>query len=422
MFQRTVFFLGAFALAMGIAVLTMASQQWIALNEAGVTGFVLLIFFIVCAGLHFVSDFLSYHTRAATLLASLMAFSSYLLFINWLISGILLLLLSVFLSSIYFNLRGSVFVLIATQAIVASRFAWGLFKASQTGQVVSNAISPATYANPIFQSAILLIIFFGIGIIALSSTQTALKKQKQLREMITERRVSLENEVQDNTRILSVTREVNRLISTILDSNRLVGDVIDKIKQAFNYYHVQIYLYQPEEDVLKIAGATGETGTALIIGEHKLEMSEGLVGRAASTGQAVIVPDVSQAEDWVSNSLLPDTTAEIAVPIIWENKVLGVLDVQHDKPFDPSQNDISILETVALQLGTALSNVKTFQVAQTNLKRESILNDMSLKLQIAPDVQSSMQIAGKNLAHLIDPVSVKISLNTEHFAEEEQTV
>ena len=45
------------------------------------------------------------------------------------------------------------------------------------------------------------------------------------------------------------------------------------------------------------------------------------------------------------STLFPYTTlfrsvAEIAVPIIWENNVLGVLDVQHNKPFDPSQNDI----------------------------------------------------------------------------------
>ncbi|MEM9773233.1 MAG: GAF domain-containing protein [Chloroflexota bacterium] len=419
MFQKTVLFLGGFALVIGTIVLTMASQQWIELNEAGVTGFVLLVFFLICTALHFAADFMSYRLRAGILLASLLTFSGYLLFVNWLISGVLLLLLSVFLSSIYFNLKGSVFVLIATQAIVASRFAWDLFRSAQSDEIVSNAITPVANASPIIQATVLLMIFFGIGIIALSATQTALQKQKDLRKMITERRVSLENEVQDNTRILNVTREVNRLISTILDSNRLVGDVIDKIKQAFDYYHVQIYLYHPDDEVLKIAGATGETGTALMIGHHQLEMSEGLVGRAASTGHPVIVSDVKQAEDWVPNSLLPDTVAEIAVPIIWENKVLGVLDVQHNKPFDPRQNDISILQTVALQLGTALSNVKTFQLAQANLKRESILNDMALKLQIAPDVQSSMQIAGKNLYQLIDPVSVKVSLETEHLMEEQ---
>ncbi|MEM8862471.1 MAG: GAF domain-containing protein, partial [Chloroflexota bacterium] len=221
------------------------------------------------------------------------------------------------------------------------------------------------------------------------------------------------------TRMLSVTREVNRLITTILDSNRLVGDVIEKIQQAFGYYHVQIYLYHPEDDVLRIAGATGETGTALIIGQHQLSMSEGLVGRAASTCKPVIVPDVLQDQDWLSNSLLPDTVSEIAVPIIWENKVFGVLDVQHNKPFDPSQNDINILQTVATQLGTALSNVKIFQTAQNNLRKELILNEMSLKLQVSPDIQSSIQVVGKNLAQLVEPVSVKVSIDSELLATEQ---
>ena len=399
--------LGAASVIAGIVVLLNQFVQPALQPNATFIGILCLFFSLVCLALYFSIDMLGYQVSCNVLTVCLLAAGAYLLFVNWIISGILILLLAVLISAILFSLQISIFMLVIAQTLVSAILARAWFTTSNE----SLNIVPTSWASFIFQIGMMMAVFYLLTVLILNSASNALKRQAELKQQLEIEKKMMLQKVEDHTRTLNITGEVNRIISTIIDSNRLVGDVVEQIRQAFGYYHVQIYLLQPEENNLKIAGATGEAGTALLIGQHQISLDKGLVGRAASTCEPVVVADVNESPDWVSNSLLPDTVSEIAVPIIWENKVLGVLDVQHNKPFDLNQNDISILQTIAIQLGTAISNVNVFQQAEEQLKRESILNDMALKLQVAPDIQSSMQLVGKHISQVLEPISIKVEID-----------
>ena len=402
--------LGVIASLAGLLILINRFIQPDPVFDPTVAGIILLVFGFICALIYFSIDSLGYQIGSGLLTTAIFCVGAYLLITNWVISGILILLVSVLVSVILFSLQISIFVLVVAQTFVVAT-------------VMGMAWFPDQFALPpaepqsvyslglFFQIGAVMVAFYLLTVIILNSVSNALQRQGELKKQLEVEKLMLAQKVEEHTRTLNVTGEVNRLISTILDSNRLVGDVVEQIRQAFNYYHVQIYLLQPEENLLKIAGATGEAGTALLIGQHQIDLDNGLVGQAASTGQPVVVSNVEESDEWIPNSLLPDTVAEIAVPIVWETKILGVLDVQHNKPFDLSENDINILQTIAIQLGTAISNVNIFQEAEEQLKRESILNDLSLKLQVAPDIQSSMQLVGKNIAQVLEPISIKVEID-----------
>jgi putative methionine-R-sulfoxide reductase with GAF domain len=88
-------------------------------------------------------------------------------------------------------------------------------------------------------------------------------------------------------------------------------------------------LLDEAREFLVMAGGTGVAGEALLANGHKIEVGRGLVGRTAANNAPTLVPDVLADPDWLPNPLLPDTQAEIAVPITLEGEVLGVLDVQN---------------------------------------------------------------------------------------------
>lgn len=396
--------LGTISILAGSIILLNRGLHPTAQTDSALPGILCLLIGLICISIYFALDFIGYQLSSGIIVISILSMGGYLLFTPWLISGVLLLLTAVLVSVMLFSLQISILVFMIAQTLVVGSM-------TMVGFGLSSIEPPTSWMGLLFQTGILMMTFYLLTVIILNSAGNALKKQAELKKELEIERQVLRQKVDQHTRSLNITGEVNRLISTILDSNRLVGDVVEQIRQAFNYYHVQIYFLQPEENMLKLVGATGEAGTALLIGQHQIAPDVGLVGQAATTALPVVTQNVQESADWIPNSLLPDTVAEIAVPIIWENKVLGVLDVQHNKPLDLPQNGINILQTIAIQLGTAINNVNIFQQAEEQLQRDSVLNDLSLKLQVAPDIQSSMQLVGKHIAQVLEPVSIKIEID-----------
>lgn len=177
---------------------------------------------------------------------------------------------------------------------------------------------------------------------------------------------SLEARISERTRVIQTTAEVSRRLSTILDTNELVLQVVEQVNTAFNYYHTHIYLLDEEGKTLKMVGGTGEVGQTLLERGHTVSIERGLVGQAARTHRTVLVPDTGADANWLPNPLLPDTKSEIAVPIIYGDIVLGVLDVQQNVVNGLTVEDQNLLESIASQAAIALQNASVLESFQQN--------------------------------------------------------
>jgi signal transduction histidine kinase len=100
-----------------------------------------------------------------------------------------------------------------------------------------------------------------------------------------------------------------------------------------------------------------------------LDREKSVVARAARSKQIVSVEDTNIEPDFMVNPLLPDTLSEVAVPLVFGDRVLGVLDVQDDQPNRFTQADLSVFSTLAGQIATALQNASLFEEVQETAKR-----------------------------------------------------
>lgn len=229
----------------------------------------------------------------------------------------------------------------------------------------------------------------------------------QVRELVS----SLELRVQERTAALATSAEVGRQLTTILHESELVRAVVQQVQEAFNYYHVHIYLFDNQHKNLIMAGGTGEAGRMMLAHGHKIEAGRGLVGRAAATAQTTLVPDVQLAPDWLPNPLLPETRAEIAVPIVFGEEVMGVLDVQHNVQNGLGERDVDLLQTIATQVATSLRNARLYQEIQRQADKEALLSDINQKILRTTDINSALQVAVRELGRAVDAPAVTVKLS-----------
>jgi CheY-like chemotaxis protein len=159
--------------------------------------------------------------------------------------------------------------------------------------------------------------------------------------------------------------------------------VVNQVKDNFGYYYAHSYLLDDNTAKLVVAAGTGKAGAEMKQAGHNIPLNAptSLVARAARNGQVVKVDNVRQAEDWLPNPLLPDTYAEMAVPIILgaEGKVVGVLDVQENKIGGLDEGDANLLRSLANHVAVALTNARLFeQTVQAKIEAEEVREEVEI--------------------------------------------
>ncbi len=244
-----------------------------------------------------------------------------------------------------------------------------------------------------------------IGKLAVAFNNMASRLRRTTTEL-EQRALKLEQQSQ----VIQTSAEVSRRLSTILDEQELAITVVEQVQRAFDYYHAHIYLLNEQDNSLIMRSGTGEAGKAMLAQGHQIAMGQGLVGQAADTNTAVLVPDVSRDDNWLANPLLPDTKAEMAVPIAIGDQVLGVLDVQHDVVNGLNQDDVDLLQSLTNQIAVALRNSRTFAKAQQIAEKETLINTINQKIDAADTTEEVMQIAVRELGQLLGAEKTAIRL------------
>ncbi len=185
--------------------------------------------------------------------------------------------------------------------------------------------------------------------------------------------VSLER----RTQRLKIVATLSERLSAILNFDQLLDEMVNQVKKSFDYYHAHVYILDKDHQNLVAAAGVGKAGAEMKARGHHipLKASTSLVARAARTGKIVQVDNVREVEDWLFNPFLPDTYSEMAIPIILEGQVVGVLDVQEDKIAGLGESDANLLRSLASHMAVAIHNARLFEQVETALAEARIVQE-----------------------------------------------
>ena len=210
---------------------------------------------------------------------------------------------------------------------------------------------------------------------------------------------------------IRTTAEIARDSAGILDLSELLDKAVNLVRERFGFYHASVFLLDPLGEYAVLRESTGEAGRQLKANHHRLAVgSRSIVGQAAAHAEAVIVPDVTHDPMHFPNPLLPDTRAELAIPLIYAGRLIGALDVQSTTVNAFGSKDIEILGILADQVATAIHNAELYSSAQEMLGKHKLLHQINVAATTAENLEEllSKVAAGLSIAQVADHIGIFI--------------
>jgi sigma-B regulation protein RsbU (phosphoserine phosphatase) len=189
-------------------------------------------------------------------------------------------------------------------------------------------------------------------------------------------------------RTLQLLNEISREMSSVLVTSELLRKIGTLTKRLIDYHRFSILLADEQ-------ARTFNTVLSLKQDEHQPErgvvrFGQGIVGAAADLRQTVVVGDVSKDPRYLQ--LNPETRSEMATPLIYRGRVIGVVDFESPQLNYFSEEHIRIFSTLAPQIATAIENARLYErVARSEARLERDLQraqeiQMHLMPGTAPDI------------------------------------
>lgn len=201
---------------------------------------------------------------------------------------------------------------------------------------------------------------------------------------------NLEIRVHERTRDLNVASEVSRQVTTELDQSQLLKKVAELTREGFGLYHVSIFLYDEPNNLLRLEEGSGDVAQRMKQEGKSFQMTDaGLVPKAARDRRAALANNVAMNPAHTVNAHLPETKAELAVPMIVGTDIIGVLDLQAEVVDRFSEDDVRVITTLAEQIAIAVRNAKLYEVSQEALQEAEKAN--AVKSQFLASVSHELR-------------------------------
>ncbi len=191
---------------------------------------------------------------------------------------------------------------------------------------------------------------------------------------------------------LRMLLDITKTISRSLDLDEVLNLVMDTLSSLIPYDAAGIYLieFSPEDKspyIFKSKVIRGYKISFELI-EPRLKMGEGFMGTVAQTGKPILSHDVSKDSRYFPAR--EQTRSEMIAPIISNEHVIGVFDLESDSLDAYSDDDLAVLQLLTSQVAIIIEKVRLHDqvVEKKRLQAQlEIARQVQLELLPASDPQ-----------------------------------
>lgn len=164
-------------------------------------------------------------------------------------------------------------------------------------------------------------------------------------------RARLYADARDRLTSMTTLQSVTETVTSSLELDNIFKAVVHLLKETYNYTYVSIYLL--EDSTLRLGAQAGYPEELII---HEIHVNMGITGKTIRTKQVQFVRNVRSDPTFLIASY--EVESEICVPLLKNDNVLGVLNIESALSRPLTEKDVELLTAFASPVAMAIDNAR----------------------------------------------------------------
>ncbi len=202
--------------------------------------------------------------------------------------------------------------------------------------------------------------------------------------------------------VLSRIYTLGQRISESETVSEIVAGTLDFLVEQFGYPLASVFL-DGRDGRLFAAGVRGAYAEQGLVEGWEVPAERGIVSWVARNKRHAVVHDVTTDPRYLE--MLLGVRSEVAVPLLFAERLVGVLNVESPEPASFDEEDRVVLEVIANHLATALANLESQASLREQAVRDSLtglFNRHYFNSIIAPELARSDRYARPFTVMMVD--------------------
>ncbi|MDO7614052.1 MAG: GAF domain-containing protein [Crocinitomicaceae bacterium] len=225
------------------------------------------------------------------------------------------------------------------------------------------------------------------------------KEITNLQNRTTELELTISERTQQLEQALETEKHVSYFTQELTNTNTIEEVLWKLVKSCISKLHLEdcvVYIVDEDRAVLTQKAAFGpkDSNQNQIEGPIEIRVGNGIVGYVAQSGRHEIINDTSKDMRYIVDDDI--RSSELAVPIFYEKKVIGVIDSEHSKKNFFNERHVSLFKMLASLVESRMGKLKE-QEAKNKLQEKIIALNESLERKIRKKSKENTQLNHKIL-------------------------
>lgn len=187
---------------------------------------------------------------------------------------------------------------------------------------------------------------------------------------------------------------VNASASTTLEE--ALVSVVKGLRESMGDARISVLMLN-QERYLVVQASAGFEGTRHL--EIRLRIGEGIAGMAAAEKRSIRVDNTLLDERYIN--IDPDVRSELAIPILFSDELIGVVDLESTKVSAFDENDQEILGALGNNLGSVIANIRLVQQVRQQVERERLLFDVTSKIRHSVNLETILETSTREICRAL---------------------